>query len=87
MDSAVVEIIVAVVVGLYVSKTTIDKKFLEIKNELSHLRSTFDRRCDELESFSMRNEANLLGDNKDKKISISIYHEPQSKSDSNPNSF
>ena len=90
MDSAVIEIMVAVAIGLYVSRSTINNKFLEIRSELAQLKSVMDRRCDELESFSMRNEANFLGDNRDKKISISIYHnhnETQSEPDEpDPNS-
>ena len=84
MDSAVIEIIVAVVIGLYVARSTINNKFLEIKSEMNQLKSAFDRRCDELESFSMRNEANLLGDNRDKKISISIYHNDHNETQPEP---
>ena len=87
MDSSVIEIIAAVTIGLYVARSTVNNKFLEIRSELAQLRSAFDRRCDELESFSMRNEANLLGDNRDKKISISIYHNhDETQSEPDPNS-
>jgi hypothetical protein len=86
MDSEILEIIVAVAIGLYVSSKAIENKFLQVRSELAQLKSNLDRRCDELESFSMRNEANFLGDNRDKKISISIYHHNETQSEPDPNS-
>lgn len=72
MGLSIVEIVVATVVGVYFAQTAITKQFLQSKNELLQLRSDFDRRCDELESFCRRNEALLSLDNKDKKINIEI---------------
>ncbi|MEQ9671310.1 hypothetical protein [Coleofasciculus sp. G2-EDA-02] len=76
MDSAIIEIIVAVAVGLYVSKTTIDKRFVELRGEMDQLKSSLDRRCDEIESLARRVEAatHAIDNQQDKNINISITH-------------
>lgn len=72
MDYTIIEIIVATVIGIYFAQNAVAKNFLGTKNEILQLRSDFDRRCDELESFCRRNEASLSLDNKDKTINIEV---------------
>ena len=77
----------AVVVGLYVSKTTIDKRFVELRGEMDRLKSSLDKRCDEIESFVRRVEAiaNATDNQLDKNINISILHKNADSFESDSN--
>ncbi|MEQ9486158.1 hypothetical protein [Coleofasciculus sp. F4-SAH-05] len=62
----------ATVIGIYFAQNAVAKNFLGTKNEILQLRSAFDKRCDELESFCRRNEALMLVDDRFKTINIEV---------------